>query len=210
MESAGSIWSPPNTKRRLYAVKEGMKMKKGILVSLGVAALLILMIWADRKFPAAGKPHSSAASSSGSAALPDVVMKDLNDHDVTLAQYKGQVVLVNFWATWCEPCKVEIPWMIEFQKKYSSRGFTILGVSMDEDGKTAINPFLEKERFDVNGQKESMNYPILLGNSAIADKFGSIVGLPTSMLFTRDGKKIKTIVGLVNHDDIAKSIESLL
>jgi len=191
-------------------LKESMKMKKGILVSLGVVALLILMVWADRKFPAAGRPNSNAAGSSGSASLPDVVMKDLNDHDVTLAQYKGQVVLVNFWATWCEPCKVEIPWMIEFQKKYSSRGFTILGVSMDEEGKTAINPFLEKERFDVNGQKESMNYPILLGNSAVAEKFGGIVGLPTSMLFTRDGKKIKTIVGLVNHDDIAKSIESLL
>jgi thiol-disulfide isomerase/thioredoxin len=187
-----------------------MKMKKGILVSLGVIALLVLMIWADRKFPAAGRPGANAASSAGSASMPDVVMKDLNDHDVTLSQYKGQVVLVNFWATWCAPCKVEIPWMIEFQKKYSSRGFTILGVSMDEDGKKAVDPFLEKERFDVNGQKEAMNYPILLGNDAIADKFGSIMGLPTSMLFTRDGKKIKTIVGLVNHDDIAKSIESLL
>jgi len=185
-------------------------MKKGVLVSLGVVALLVVMVWADRKFPAAGKPSTSVASSTSNAAMPSVVMKDLNDHDVTLAQYQGQVVLVNFWATWCEPCKVEIPWMIEFQKKYSSRGFTILGVSMDEDGKKAINPFLEKERFDVNGQKEAMNYPILLGNDSIADKFGSIMGLPTSMLFTRDGKKIKTIVGLVNHDEIAKSIESLL
>jgi cytochrome c biogenesis protein CcmG/thiol:disulfide interchange protein DsbE len=119
-------------------------------------------------------------------------------------------VLVNFWATWCGPCKIEIPWMIEFQKKYSSRGFTILGVSMDEEGKKVINPFLEKERFDVDGQKEAMNYPILVGNDSIADKFGSLVGLPTSMLFTRDGKKVKTIVGLVNHDDIAKAIEGLL
>jgi thiol-disulfide isomerase/thioredoxin len=187
-----------------------MKMKKGILVGLGVVALLVLMVWADRKFPAAGKPSANASSTASEASMPSIVMKDLNDHDVTLSQYKGQVVLVNFWATWCEPCKVEIPWMIEFQKKYSSRGFTILGVSMDEDGKKAINPFIEKERFDVNGQKEAMNYPILLGNDGIADKFGSIMGLPTSMLFTRDGKKIKTIVGLVNHDEIAKSIESLL
>ncbi len=100
--------------------------------------------------------------------------------------------------------------MIEFQKKYSPRGFTILGVSMDEDGKKAIQPFLDKERFDVNGQQEAMSYPILLGNDAIADKFGGILGLPTSMLFTRDGKKVKTIVGLVNHDDISKAIESLL
>src|SRR5260370_15743456 len=185
-------------------------MKKGILVTTGVIAILAIMVWEGGKLRAAGRRQANASSTAGDACMPSIVMKDLNDRDVTLAQYKGQVVLVNFWATWCGPCKIEIPWMIEFQKKYSSRGFTILGVSMDEDGKKAIDPFLEKERFDVDGQKESMNYPILLGNDSIADKFGSVMGLPTSMLFTRDGKKIKTIVGLVNHDDIAKSIEGLL
>ena len=185
-------------------------MKKGVLIGVGVVALLAIMVWADRKFPAAGRSQANSSANKSDASLPGTVMKDLNDRDVTLAQYKGQVVLVNFWATWCAPCKIEIPWMIEFQKKYSSRGFTILGVSMDEDGKKAINPFLEKERFDVDGQKEAMNYPILLGNDSIADKFGSIMGLPTSMLFSRDGKKVKTIVGLVNHDDIAKAIEDLL
>jgi cytochrome c biogenesis protein CcmG/thiol:disulfide interchange protein DsbE len=185
-------------------------MKKGILVTIGVLGLLAIMVWADRKFPAAGRSQANASTTASDAAMPSIVMKDLNDRDVTLAQYKGQVVLVNFWATWCAPCKIEIPWMIEFQKKYSSRGFTILGASMDEEGKKAVNPFLEKERFDVDGQKEVMNYPILLANDAVAEKFGGIMGLPTSMLFTRDGKKIKTIVGLVNHDDIAKAIESLL
>jgi cytochrome c biogenesis protein CcmG/thiol:disulfide interchange protein DsbE len=161
-------------------------MKKGIFIAVGVVALLAVMIWADHKFPAGGGASGNAPS------------KPTNAPKVT------------FWATWCAPCKVEIPWMIEFQQKYSPRGFTILGVSMDEDGKKAIEPFLDKERFDVNGQKVAMNYPILLGNDAIADKFGGILGLPTSMLFTRDGKKVRTIVGLVNHDDISKAIESLL
>ena len=100
--------------------------------------------------------------------------------------------------------------MMEFQKKYGARGFTILGVSMDEEGKKAIAPLLEKSSFDLDGQKQAMNYPILLGNDAIAAKFGGILGLPTSMLFSRDGGKIKTITGLVDHDDIAKSIEGLL
>jgi hypothetical protein len=100
--------------------------------------------------------------------------------------------------------------MIEFQQKYSPRGFTILGISMDEDGKKAIQPFLDKQRFDVNGHQEAMSYPILLGSDAIAEKFGGVLGLPTSMLFTRDGKKVRTIVGLVNHDDISKAIEGLL
>src|SRR5216684_1035397 len=177
-------------------------MKKGILVTLGVIALLAIMVWADRKVPAAGRPQANASSTAGDAAMPSIVMKDLNDRDVTLAQYKGQVVLVNFWATWCEPCKIEIPWMIEFQNKYKARGFTILGLSMDDEGKKVVAPFLQTERFDVNGQKEAMNYPILLANDSIAEQFGGLIGLPTSMLFTRDGKKIKTIVGLVNHDEI--------
>ena len=183
-------------------------MKKGLFIAAGVIALLAVMVWADHKFPAAGAPSAGAPSKPTDA--PTVTLKDLNDKDVTLQQYKGEVVLVNFWATWCAPCKVEIPWMIEFQQKYSPRGFTILGVSMDEDGKKAIQPFLDKERFDVNGQQEAMSYPILLGNDAIADKFGGILGLPTSMLFNRDGKKVRTIVGLVNHDDISKAIQDLL
>ncbi len=183
-------------------------MKKGILVGIGVVALLTLMWWADKKFPAGNAPSATVATTPVDA--PNVTFKDLNGKDVTLAQYKGKVVLVNFWATWCAPCKVEIPWMIEFQKKYGPRGFTILGVSMDEGGKKAVQPFLDKERFDVGGQQEAMNYPIVLGNDSIAEKFGGIIGLPTSMVYSRDGKKVRTIVGLVNHDDIAKMIEGLL
>jgi thiol-disulfide isomerase/thioredoxin len=183
-------------------------MKKGILVGIGVIALLVLMVWADHKFPAGGGGTTSAPAKPTDE--PAVTFKGLDDKDVTLAQYKGQVVMVNFWATWCAPCKVEAPWLIEFQKKYSPRGFTILGVSMDEEGKKAVQPFVDKERFDVGGQQEALNYPILLGNDAIAEKFGGILGLPTSMLFTRDGKKVRTIVGLINHDDLSKAIEGML
>ena len=186
-------------------------MKKGILIGFGVVALLALMWWADRRFPPPDRNSTGVSTASGTPAdAPTVALKDLNDKDVTLAQFKGQVVLVNFWATWCAPCKVEIPWMIEFQKKYGPRGFTILGVSMDEDGKKAVQPFLDKQRFDVDGQQEAMNYPIVFGNDSISEKFGGIMGLPTSMLYSRDGKKVRTIVGLVNHDDIAKVIEGLL
>jgi thiol-disulfide isomerase/thioredoxin len=183
-------------------------MKKGILVTAGVIALLAIMIWADHKFPAAG--IHSASTPVAPMDAPTVALKDLNDKDVTLAQYKGQVVLVNFWATWCEPCRGEIPWLIELQKKYGSRGFTILGASMDEDGKKAVQPFLDKERFDVDGQKEAMNYPILLANDSIAEKFGGVLGLPTSVLFTRDGKQSRRIVGPIKVDEISKAIEGLL
>ena len=183
-------------------------MKKGILVTAGVIALLAIMIWADHKFPAAGI-HSGSTPVAPMDA-PTVALKDLNDKDVTLAQYKGQVVLVNFWATWCDPCRGEIPLLIELQKKYSGRGFTILGASMDEEGKKVVQPFLDKQRFDVDGQKEAMNYPILVANDSIAEKFGGVLGLPTSVLYTRDGKQSKRIVGPINVDDISKAIEGLL
>jgi cytochrome c biogenesis protein CcmG, thiol:disulfide interchange protein DsbE len=183
-------------------------MKKGLFIGAGVVALLVVMVWADHKFPPPGTTSASAPAKPMDA--PVVTMKDLNDKDVTLQQYKGEVVLVNFWATWCAPCKAEIPSLIEFQQKFGPRGFTILGISMDEDGKKAVEPFLEKQRFDVNGQQEAMSYPILLGSDAVGDKFGGIVGLPTSMLFNRDGKRVRTILGPVNPDDISKAIEGLL
>jgi thiol-disulfide isomerase/thioredoxin len=183
-------------------------VKKGILIAGSVVALLAVMIWADHKFPPPGAPKSNGPAAQKDA--PTVVLKDLSDKDVTLAQYKGQVVLVNFWATWCDPCRAEIPLLIDLQKKYSSRGFTILGASMDEEGKKVVQPFLDKQRFDVNGQKEPMNYPILLANDTIAEKFGGVLGLPTSMLYTRDGKESRRIVGPVKADEISKAIEGLL
>lgn len=188
-------------------------MKKGILAAVGLIAVLTVLLWPNRKVPAAGNsatPVGGSAGAPGGDALSAVAIKDLNDHDVTLAQYKRQVVLVNFWATWCEPCQVEIPWMIALQKKYGPRGFTILGLSMDQEGKKVVEPFFEQKRFDVDGQKEAMNYPILLGNDSIGSKFGGILGLPTSMLFTRDGQKIKTITGLIDRDDLSKAIEGQL
>ncbi|HXN22558.1 MAG TPA: TlpA disulfide reductase family protein [Candidatus Dormibacteraeota bacterium] len=124
--------------------------------------------------------------------------------------YKGKVVLVNFWATWCEPCRVEVPWLIEFQQKYSDRGFTVLGVAMDEDGNSAVAPFVENERFEVHGKPQAMNYPIFIGNDQIAEKFGGIIGYPTSVLISRDGRQVRRITGLISHDEIAKAIEALL
>ena len=183
-------------------------MKKGMLITLGVIALLAVMVWADHKFPAAGAPSAGAPAKPTDA--PTVSLKDVNDGDVNLQQYKGKVVLVNFWATWCAPCKSEIPLLIGLHEKYGSRGFEILGLSMDEDGKKAVQPFLDKERFDVGGQKEAINYPIAFANDSIAEKFGGVIGLPTSLLITRDVKVIRRIVGPVDKDDISKDIESLL
>jgi thiol-disulfide isomerase/thioredoxin len=143
-------------------------------------------------------------------ASPDFTLKDVEDHDVSLGRFKGKVVLVNFWATWCGPCRIEIPWLIELQEKYAARGFTVLGVAMDEEGKSAVVPFVQKERFKVSGMRQAMNYPIVLGNDSTADKFGGLVGFPTSVLISKDGRVVKRVDGLVSYDEIDKAIQSLL
>lgn len=146
----------------------------------------------------------------GSAARPTSSLVFPTLDPAAMEAYKGKVVLVNFWATWCEPCRVEIPWLIEFQQKYGDRGFTIIGVAMDEEGNSAVAPFVEHERFEVNGKPQAMNYPIFLGNEQVAARFGGMIGYPTSVLVARDGHQVKRITGLISHDEIAKAIEALL
>jgi cytochrome c-type biogenesis protein len=153
---------------------------------------------------------ASSAPSSDLENAPDVTFKDLNGKDVPLSSLKGKVVIVNFWATWCEPCRTEIPWMIEFQNKYGDKGFTMLGVAMDDDGKSVVEPFVQKPQWDVDGKKVAMNYPIVLGNDDLASKFGGLIGLPTSVVITRDGKIAKKFLGLVNHDQLDQQIHDLL
>lgn len=183
-----------------------MLMVLGLITLSGVPSCTSL----NGSKSAAKEKNKSAADPAKLPAAPDVSFKDLQGNSVSLAGYKGKVVVVNFWATWCEPCQVEIPWMIEFQQKYGARGFTILGVAMDDEGKSAVDPFVQKQRFDVDGKSLAMNYPIVLGNDDLAQKFGGLIGLPTSLVISRDGKIVKRYIGLVNHDVLAKEIEGLL
>jgi cytochrome c biogenesis protein CcmG/thiol:disulfide interchange protein DsbE len=141
---------------------------------------------------------------------PDVTFKDLQGNDVKLASLKGKVVVVNFWATWCEPCQTEIPWLIAFQQKYADKGFTLLGVAMDEEGKSVVDPYVQKTQFTVDGHSMLMNYPIVLGDDDLASKFGGLLGLPTSLVISRDGKIAKRYIGIVSEADLDKEIQGLL
>jgi thiol-disulfide isomerase/thioredoxin len=186
-------------------------MKRMVLVLTTVLALIAGTYFADKATRVKPKITVKLDSPAFTAKLaPDFTLKDLDGKDVSLSQYKGQVVLLNFWATWCDPCFIEIPWLIEMQQKYSGKGFTILGVALDEEGKSVVAPWVAKERFDVGGQKLPMNYPILLGNDAVGDKFGGLLGYPTSILISRDGKIIKRVTGILTYDEISKAIESQL
>jgi thiol-disulfide isomerase/thioredoxin len=182
-------------------------MRKSLLTILAVLGVILATYIADRATRRPAKGLTSAAVPNASAPAPDVTLKDLAGQEISLAQYRGKVVLVNFWATWCEPCRVEIPELIEMQQKYSAKGFTVLGIAMDEEGASVVTPFVDKERFDVNGTPSQMNYPIVIGSDAAADKFGGLFGYPTSVLISRDGKQIKRVTGPVSND-MFKAIEA--
>lgn len=132
---------------------------------------------------------------------PDFELKDAGGKPVRLADYKGKVVLLNFWATWCGPCKFEIPWFIEFQKTYKDRGFTVIGVSLDEEGWEVVKPYLEAKQ---------VNYPVVIGSEEVDQKYGGIEALPTSFLLDRDGRIAATHVGLVSKSQYEDDIKKLL
>ncbi|MGH9748085.1 MAG: TlpA family protein disulfide reductase [Candidatus Acidiferrales bacterium] len=154
--------------------------------------------------------QENGASKGPLPTAPEVTFKDLDGKDVTLASLKGKVVVLNFWATWCEPCQVEIPWMIDLQQKNAEKGFTILGAAMDDEGASVVAPYVQKTEFDVDGHQMKMNYSIVLGTDDIASKFGGLIGLPTTVVITRDGKIAKRFIGLANRDQLEKQIHALL
>src|SRR6267154_2341953 len=191
-----------------------MQDNKTFLAIATVIALIIGTYYVDKatrvKVTDPVKSTEQVSVKTAGQPAPEVTFKDLQAKDVTLGQYKGKVVLVNFWATWCDPCYIEIPWLIEMQQKYEAKGFTVVGISMDEEGQSAVAPFLAKERFNVNGQRLPMNYPIVIGNDEVADKFGGLLGYPTSFLISRDGKIVKKVQGLISYEELTKAIESQL
>jgi cytochrome c biogenesis protein CcmG, thiol:disulfide interchange protein DsbE len=155
---------------------------------------------------------SSTGSTSAPAPLadePDVTFKDLQGKDVTLASFKGKVVLVNFWGTWCEPCRGEIPILIAMQQKYGPRGFTLLGAATNDEEKS-VDAFIHTTQFNVGGQQMTMNYPIVMGSDDISNKFGGLLGMPTSFLITRDGKIAKRYIGSLNENQVVRDVESQL
>jgi thiol-disulfide isomerase/thioredoxin len=193
-------------------------MKRFSKVFLFLALLMIVATdfsgcGSSGHFKASAQENGKSSSDSSKKDLkdaPDVTFKDLQGKDVKLAAWKGKVVVVNFWATWCEPCQIEIPWMIGFQQEYADKGFTLLGVAMDDEGKSVVGPYVEKTQFDVDGKKMTMNYPIVIGNDDLSSKFGGLIGLPTTMVVGRDGKIHRRFLGMVSHDELEKEIKELL
>jgi peroxiredoxin len=145
--------------------------------------------------------RSAVKQNSQRKHAPDFALKDANGKLVHLADYHGKVVLLDFWATWCGPCAIEIPWFTEFQRKYKDRGFEVLGVSMDDDGWKAINPFVAKRK---------INYRVVLGDDKTGDQYGGLEALPTTFVIDRNGRIASVHVGLASKKDFEDAIENLL
>jgi thiol-disulfide isomerase/thioredoxin len=142
--------------------------------------------------PIASGPTSSATGAlqflSDATTVPDVSMTDLDGRPLSSASWRGKVTIVNFWATWCPPCRAEIPDLIALQKKYGDR-LQIIGISQDEDGPDVVRKFVAQQQ---------MNYPIVMSTPAIEKAFPGIYALPTSFIIGPDGKIMQKHVGMLN------------
>ena len=135
-----------------------------------------------------------------SAAAPALTLVDLSGSKIDTSSYAGKVVLINFWAAWCTPCAAEIPQLIALQNKYRTRGFQVIGISM-EDKDRALRDFYRSYK---------MNYPVVAGSAKIAEAYGGILGLPTTFLIGRDGRIRAKYAGLLDFPKLEQEIAVLL
>jgi len=168
-----------------------------IHVAAASAALALLLASCSRP----SSLPSELKSEGQRKPAPNFSLKDADGNAVNLTDYRGKVVLVNFWATWCGPCEAEIPWFIEFEKKYKDKGFAVLGVSMDDDGWKSVRPYVASHK---------INYRVMIGSEVVSQQFGEIESLPTSFVLDREGRIASNHIGLVDKVDYQNEIVKLL
>jgi len=144
---------------------------------------------------------------------PNFTLQDLSGKKVSLADFKGKALLINFWATWCGPCKVETPWLVELRNQYAAKGFEVLGISAEGDDlqpsdkegwakdKAAIAKFVKEEK---------MPYPVLINGDSISKPYGGIDAMPTSFYVDRSGNVVNVQLGLTSKDDMEANIRKTL
>jgi peroxiredoxin len=167
-------------------------MKRRILVgAAAVVAIAAMFFFAS--------PRAEAEAAGGPA--PAWNLKDVDGNSVSSESFKGKVVVIDFWATWCPPCRDEIPGYIEMQKELGDKGLVIVGISLDTKGPAVVKQFM---------QKFGMNYTVVMGDEATAELFGGVEGIPTTFVIGRDGNIAYKKVGLQPHDEFEKHVKPLL
>ena len=177
-------------------------MRRNTLVFVALCFAILGMV-ASGKYLARTRllrPNSMVGDVRGLPA-PDFELTSLDGKRVKLSDFRGKAVLLNFWATWCSPCKVEMPWFVELQNKYGNDGLVVLGVAMDDTEASKIARFTSEM---------GVNYPVLLGNDKVSEDYGNVQYLPTSFFINRDGKFVDKGVGLIDHNEAEKYVQKAL
>jgi cytochrome c biogenesis protein CcmG/thiol:disulfide interchange protein DsbE len=142
---------------------------------------------------------------------PDFALEDLNGKKVSLASYKGKAVLINFWATWCGPCKIETPWLIELRNQYAAEGFEVLGVSADDIDRDDKARFADEKKEIAHAVDQlHIPYPVLIDGASLDKPYGGLDSLPTSFFVDRNGTVVAAQLGLTSKDDIEGNIKKAL
>ena len=180
------------------------------VATLGALALGLLTLnlpmpsWSNptKAAPARVAASGAACPADAKPANMNFTLKDMDNKDVKLSDYKGKVVLLDFWATWCVPCKMEIPWFVEFQTNYRKAGLQVVGISVD-DTVDKLKPYVKDMK---------MNYPVLqgLGRDDVQDAFGPMFGIPVTVIISRDGKACMKHAGISTKERFEQEIKSLL
>ena len=142
---------------------------------------------------------------------PAFTLKDTNGKKVSLSDYKGKAVVLDFWATWCAPCKIEIPWLQKLHDQYASQGLVVLGISEDDldlEDKAAL--FKQKQEIAESASKLGITYPVLFDDANVAKPYGGVDALPTTFYVDRSGKVVAATIGLVDRDEIEANIKKAL
>jgi thiol-disulfide isomerase/thioredoxin len=182
--------------------------RKAAWLAMGAVTLALALIWIAPGIEhvdegvttgAPGEPEDAAAA--GKPARLDFQLKDMNGVDVKLESFKGKVILLNFWATWCGPCKAEIPSLVELQEKYAD-DLVVLGFSVDDPAEK-MKPYAEEYK---------VNYPLLVGNGRedVQNAFGPLLGIPVSVIIGRDGIIAKKHTGIATKEQFEREIQALL
>jgi peroxiredoxin len=177
------------------------------IVTLIIAILFLtaVVFYGSRGARKSRQSITQAALSSGQNFVgkqaPEFDLSSVDGKPVKLSDYRGKAVLVNFWATWCGPCKIEMPWFVDLQNKYRDQGLQVIGISMDDEGKDQVKKFADQM---------GLNYVVVMGKDSVGEAFGGVQGLPMSFYIGRDGKIVEAVSGLVSKSEIEDNIKKAL